>query len=191
MFAPSGATPIMPGAVRMTLGGISLLTLAWMAGSFKTSQSWPKNHVVLLATALAGFNLFFFTALATTGVAVGTVVAIGSAPVFAGLLGWAIRKERPSGGWAAATCMAVIGCALLFLSQEDIVVDSLGIVYALCAGFSYSSYTEFSKKLLEKHHPMQSYHWFFCSVRQSWLCFLWARVTLGFFQREEWLSVFI
>ena len=108
---------------------------------------------MISAVALAGFNLFFFTALAATGVAVGTVVAIGSAPVFAGLLGWFLRNERPSGGWMLATVLAIAGCVLLFLNQEDVVVNSLGIVYALSAGFSYSTYTLFSKSLLEKHHP--------------------------------------
>jgi drug/metabolite transporter, DME family len=81
------------------------------------------------------------------------VFAIGSAPVFAGLLGWLMRKERPSGCWLLATLLAIAGCALLFLNQEDVVVNSLRIVYALSAGFSYSTYALFSKSLLEKHHP--------------------------------------
>jgi len=96
-FAPPGATPIMLSAVRMAIGGLSMLILALLAGAFQSAEKGPLKYLFLSSASLAAFNPFFFTGLAKTGVAVGTVVAIGSAPIFAGLLGWFVRRERPSG----------------------------------------------------------------------------------------------
>lgn len=41
----------------------------------------------------------FFKAVAKAGVAIGTVVAIGSAPIFAGLIEWIVLKIRPAKVW--------------------------------------------------------------------------------------------
>ena len=44
------------------------------------------------------YQLSFFAAVADTGVAVGTVVALGSAPALAGGAGWLVDRERPGAG---------------------------------------------------------------------------------------------
>ncbi len=150
-FAPDAASPLALSAVRMSIGGVSLLILAMSTQAFRPRETWSVLQVVLSAVALSAFNICYFTGLSRTGVAVGTVVAIGSAPIFAGLLGWLFRKVKPTPLWYLATLMAIGGCSLLFLNQGDIVVDSIGVAAALGAGLSYASYTVVSKKLLEEH----------------------------------------
>ena len=73
---------------------------------------------------IAGYQLAFFAAVADTGVAVGTVVALGSAPALAGLLarGWSTGR-RSTGRWAACTALATAGVLLLVLSGGDAQVD--------------------------------------------------------------------
>ena len=41
----------------------------------------------IAALGIAGYQPFFFGGVSKTGVALGTIVAIGSAPVWAGVLG--------------------------------------------------------------------------------------------------------
>jgi DME family drug/metabolite transporter len=83
-------------------------------------------------------------------VAVGTVVALGSGPAFAGLFGLLLRGERPPPRWALATALAVAGAALLVLAGGDAAgVDPAGVALALGAGASYGMYTVTSKTLLE------------------------------------------
>ena len=60
-----------------------------------------RGPVMAGMVAVAGYQLAFFSAVARTGVAVGTMVAIGSAPVLAGLLAWLVRGEQPPGRWYA------------------------------------------------------------------------------------------
>lgn len=58
------------------------------------------------------YPVTFYPAVARTGVAVATVIALGSAPVFAGLLSWITGQARPTARWTAATAAAVLGCTL-------------------------------------------------------------------------------
>ena len=71
----------------MIIGGLSMLLLAVSTGVFRRGEQWAAKNLFLSAAALAAFNPLFFTGLAKTGVAVGTVVAIGSAPILQGYWG--------------------------------------------------------------------------------------------------------
>ena len=46
-----------------------------------------------------------------SGVALSTLVTVGIGPVYAGLLGWAFLRHRPTRAWALATVVAVVGAA--------------------------------------------------------------------------------
>jgi DME family drug/metabolite transporter len=107
----------------------------------------------LAAVAVAVYQPFFFSAVAQTGVAIGTVVAIGSAPLFAGLLGLTALREKPDRFWAAATGLSILGCGLLFLSGEESGVSGLGVLLALGAGAAYAVYATCGKILLKTQSP--------------------------------------
>ena len=152
-FAPDGAQPVSVGAVRLAVGGLALLALAVLRGAFNDSQPWPKAATGVAAASMAAYQLFFFAGVARTGVAVGTVVTIGSGPVWAGLLGILVLGERPSRRWLSATSLAVLGCVLLVTAGSDINVDVGGIGLALGGGLSYAVYAVSSKTVLDAHLP--------------------------------------
>jgi len=153
-LAPAGVESNAIGAVRLAVGGGALLFLALLRGSFKGGGHWPLMATVVSAFFVAGYQLCFFAGVARTGVAVGTMVAIGSSPVAAGLLGYLVRKERLSPRWMAATLLAVIGCVLLASGTGGGLQGNLtGIMLALGAGVSYAAYTVSIKGLLEQHAP--------------------------------------
>ena len=102
---------------------------------------------------MAAYQMFFFAGVARTGVAVGTIVGIGSTPILAGPIGFFVRGERPSRRWVIATALGIIGCAILIAAGEKIHLDLLGIFLAICAGGSYAIFTTVSKGLLEEHAP--------------------------------------
>ncbi len=101
---------------------------------------------------MAAYQPLFFGGVARTGVAVGTMVGIGSAPVFAGILGSLGRGERPGRRWAAATALALAGTLLLVGAGGGDDVDLPGIAMALGAGASYAVYVAASKALLDRGH---------------------------------------
>jgi DME family drug/metabolite transporter len=151
-LAPAGAGPLAIGAMRLVVGGAALLAVLLFRRSPAGAPSifrLPAGPALLAAGCMAAYQVLFFAGVARTGVAVGTVVGIGSAPVLAGALGWLFRGERPGRRWAAATLLAVTGCALLTLAGEQLDVDPLGMLLAVGAGGAYATFSLASKGLLE------------------------------------------
>lgn len=152
-FAPIGAQPAAIGAVRLAIGGLALLILAHLRGALRRGGRWPKVQTGLAAASMAAYQPLFFAGVARTGVAVGTIVAIGSAPILAGGLGYIFRKERPGPKWMGSTLLAIFGCALIFLPRRNVQVDERGFLLALGAGVCYAAYAVASKELLEDKPP--------------------------------------
>jgi len=152
-FAPAGFDPRVIGAMRLLIGGFALLLLATCRRELGRWQDWSWQTVLLAAAFTASYQLCFFAAVARTGVAIGTIVGIGSGPIFGGILGLIFRGERPGRRWLLATSMAITGCSLLSLSSGNVEIDRLGILLAIGAGGSYAAYTLLFKGLLEKHSP--------------------------------------
>jgi DME family drug/metabolite transporter len=152
-FAPAGFDPLVIGTLRLMVGGVVLLLLAGSRREIGPLREWSMLQVILAGSFTACYQLCFFAAVAKTGVAVGTVVGIGSAPIAAGLLGYFFRGERPSRRWFVATLLAIVGCVLLSFSGGHVKIDLFGILLALTAGVSYAAYTLSIKGLLEKHAP--------------------------------------
>jgi len=162
-FAPAGASSASVGAARIALGGALLLAVGvrttdgrqamarLLAGGDRPWQA--RAAIVLAAAAIAGYQVSFFTAVRVTGVAVGTVVAIGSAPVLTGAL------TRLSGGpplsrrWAVATAAAVAGCVVLVTGGRAAGVRPEGVLLALAAGLCYAGYAVAAARLIARGSP--------------------------------------
>lgn len=149
-FAPAGAGPVSVGATRIVFGGVALFAYAALRGELRTLAGLRRAPVLvpLSATVVAAYQLCFFSAVARTGVAVGTIVTIGSAPVFTGLLAWLTGGGRPRGPWYAATVLAVGGGALLTLGGARAGVDAFGVLLGLAAGFGYAVYVVVSSRMI-------------------------------------------
>jgi drug/metabolite transporter, DME family len=85
-------------------------------------------------------------------VAVGTVVALGSAPAIAGIAGRLVDREPLTARWAAATALACAGVLLLVLGGGGASVDALGIILAVVSGSGYATYAVLAKRLLRRGH---------------------------------------
>ncbi|MHB9094510.1 MAG: DMT family transporter [Eubacteriales bacterium] len=150
-FAPEGASPETIGAMRLLIGGAVLLIIAAKMGVLKNLRGIPVLVTVIAAASNAAYQFFFFAGVAKTGVAVGTVITIGSAPVLTGILGFLARGERPGRRWLAATVLAVLGCGLLFSDGTSLKINYIGITLALSAGLSYAVYSVALKQLIERY----------------------------------------
>ncbi len=152
-LGPAETTPAAVGATRVALGGTALLLLAAARGELGP-QVWrgaPRGGTALVVAiiAIAGYQGAFFAGVDRAGVALGTAVAIGSVPVWTGIIARLARGERPEPGWGTATALAVAGSALLLLPQGAVRVDALGIGLALLAGLAFGAGTVAMKALLD------------------------------------------
>lgn len=158
ILAPAGAPAAAVGSAGLAAGGLLLFLSA------RTARALPKNCtrgerwlLLLGAISVAGYPVSFYPAVARCGVAVATVIALGSAPVFAGLLTWLTRRAKPTSRWAWATTAAVTGCTALVLGPAlaggAASVDVNGMALAALAGLSYATYSLIGGKLIVRGHP--------------------------------------
>ena len=157
-LAPAGAPAAAIGCTGLALGGLLLFLTSRGARSLPAACTRPERRLLVLgASAVAGYPVTFYPAVARTGVAVATVIALGSAPVFAGLLSWITGQARPTARWTGATAAAVLGCTLLVLGPaltgHATPVDLTGIALAVCAGLSYAAYSLIGGRLIGRGHP--------------------------------------
>lgn len=154
-FAPPGFDPVAIGGLRLAVGGVVLLLLAFFRREIGPLRGWPWKALLLAASFTAAYQLCFFAAVARTGVAIGTIVGIGSSPVVAGILGYLFRGERPGRRWYAATLLAILGCCLLVLMSQrgEVEVSLVGLLLAVGAGAAYAAYALAIKGMLETMSP--------------------------------------
>jgi DME family drug/metabolite transporter len=145
------AGPPVVGAARLLAGGLAL----WLAGAATRRLSLRgllargrRGWFLAAALATAVYQAAFFAAVARTGVALGTLIALGSAPAFCGLLAHELAGERLPAAWTLCTGCAVLGCALLLAPGSHGAVDLLGVGLSLVAGACYGVYTVCIKRLL-------------------------------------------
>jgi DME family drug/metabolite transporter len=139
-LAPDGATPLTVGSLRLQIAALALLLIAAATGELRRIAGMRRPATLLAAAGVAAYQPFFFLAIDRTGVVLGTVVAIGSAPVFAGLLAWAYDRTPPSRVWAGATAVGIAGITLLISAGAEVGISASGVGFALIAGASYSTY---------------------------------------------------
>jgi DME family drug/metabolite transporter len=156
-LAPAGASPAAIGAAALTLGGLLLFLSSRAARVLpRTCTSRERGLLAVGSVAVAGYPLSFYPAVSRTGVAVATVIALGSAPVFAGLLAWLSGQARPTARWAWATVIAVLGCGLLVLGPRlaggSASVNPLGVLLAATSGLSYAAYSLIGGNLIRRGH---------------------------------------
>lgn len=158
-LAPTGASSLTIGAARLAVGGLALLILAFVNGDLSVhrnkvhSGGWPFLPVFAASVCMACYQVFFFNAVRLTGVASGTLIAIGSAPLIAGLLAFLQRRHALNWPWLLATLLAIAGCILLILPGQAMQVQPLGVLLALGAGASYALYTVATESLVVRHSP--------------------------------------
>ncbi|MCP8615446.1 DMT family transporter [Salirhabdus salicampi] len=150
-FAPSEANPLIIGALRLAVGGGALLLFVCLKGKLKKGN-WPLLITGIGGISMAAYQPLFFSAVSMSGVAVGTVVAIGSAPILAGLLEVFIYKKMPKIQWWFATMIGISGVLLLFNPFQSESFNGVGIFMAIGAGLSFAVYTLVSKQLLQSQN---------------------------------------
>ncbi|MGH3947868.1 MAG: DMT family transporter [Pseudonocardiaceae bacterium] len=152
-LGPGDLDPLAVGAGRVVLGGTILAILAATRGAYRGRFGTPWVTVLCGGIGVATYQLGFFSGVHLAGVAVGTVIALGSCPLFAGLFEWLVTGHRPRPAWLAATCVAVVGVTVLVLSGRSDTGGTnpaLGALPALLAGLGYGIYTVCGSRLIAR-----------------------------------------
>jgi len=155
-FAPL-ASPLAIGAVAMGLGGIlqALYAARPIIGhSGLLRRQW--RLVALGATAVGAYPLSFYSSMHLAGVAVGTVVSIGSAPLASAIIERVAEGRKFSGRWVLGALLGLAGAAsLLWAGDREGAAAALGpwaaplgVLLGLVAGSTYAFYSWTAHRLI-------------------------------------------
>ena len=152
-FAAQHSTLSWPAlsALRLVAGGLLMVALTAATGELRRIPRTPASlrHIGLTALLSAVYQGAYFQALALVGVAVATVIALGSAPVAVAIAS-AIRGRRmPSAAVIVALVAAVVGLILVTDAPavaSDPAKTALGVLLALVAGLSFAGTTVVNRR---------------------------------------------
>lgn len=145
-LAPARASTSALAAAGMLLGGG--LMLGFTPGArrlLRTRDRYSRLLLTLGTLTVLAYQQFFYPAIRQIGVAEATVIALGSAPLFAGLLSRTIDHARLPFRWLCCAPIAVIGCTLLIIGHGTGAglgagshSQALGVILALIPGLAYA-----------------------------------------------------
>jgi drug/metabolite transporter, DME family len=154
-LGPAGATPMAVGILRIQAGAIALLIAMPLLGRSprRLPGLWRTPAMLVTALGAAIYQPLFFGGVERAGVALGTLLAVGSEPVFAGIVGWIALRHRPTRGWLVATSVCVVGLVLRSAGSgvgEPGSEAGIGLLMALGAGLCSALYTVAAKIQLDR-----------------------------------------
>ncbi len=147
-FLPEARDPLLVAGFRMVFGAATLFVLAALAqGAFAGFRQLPWGWVLAAAASIAAYNLLFFKGVLGAGVGVGTVLAIGGAPIWVTLFTIVVLRRRPDRITMFGQGLSITGAALLMLSGGSESSSLSGIILSILAGAAYAAYSTITSKI--------------------------------------------
>ena len=151
----TGVSPLAIGSVAMGSGGLlqALLALPTILAGRKEMAA-NRNFLLAGALAVAVYPLAFYAAMHYAGVAAGTVISIGSAPLLSALIEYWFDGHSLSRQWLTGAVTGVAGIVLLCIAEGNAAAagDSLqtaaGILLGLLAGLTYALYSWSARQMM-------------------------------------------
>lgn len=158
-FSQSFANPEIEvtwvASARFAVASLVFFFLWWVSKHNKRQEKsllikhWPM--MLLAALSIVINNFCFFYGVRATGVAIGSVATIGSAPVWAGLLNLVFKGNIPSLKWWMGVLVATSGVLWVALEQASTwYLDLTGLMSCLLAGLGYALFTQVTGTLVNK-----------------------------------------
>lgn len=158
-FAPDVGSAAI-GSAAMGLGGLlqALRAGGSIARSFRLLIRF-RALLLLGGASVAVYPLAFYGSMRLAGVAIGTVVTIGSAPLFSALIELAFDRTPLTRRWMAGALVGVAGIALLASAKgmpggptggEGVVA---GILCGIVGGLTYALYSWVARRLMLRGVP--------------------------------------
>ncbi|WP_241979211.1 DMT family transporter [Cryobacterium sinapicolor] len=154
-FLPGNVSPLATGAATMAVGGALLFTVSARSARATLRDRSVRRWLLAGVAGIVVYPLAFYSAMNLAGVAVGTVVSLGSAPVFAAGIEFLAERRAITRLWALCTLVALVGTGLMVAGQQSDPAAGpapLGVLLGLSAGLSYALYTHASHRVIAAGH---------------------------------------
>lgn len=155
----SPVSPLVVGFLRVAIAAPCLcLAARWLGGTVPWPARADRGRFLLAGLAMGVYQPFYFWGVAMTSVAVGSLIAICSAPLFITVLAALFLGERIDRRTWAALLAGIAGTALLTIGPHRLseLPPSflVGVALELVAGLCYATYAVSVKSLVRRASPL-------------------------------------
>jgi drug/metabolite transporter, DME family len=157
--AGSPMSPLLVGLLRVGFAAPCLLLAArWLGGPVRLPERGDRVRVLVAGLAMGAFQACYFWGVAKTTVAVGSLIAICSAPLLITVLAALFLDERIDGRTWVALLAGITGTVLLIAGPRGLsglpAGFAAGVALALGAGLAYAVYAVAAKSLVDRLPPL-------------------------------------
>ena len=143
-------SPLAVASARLICGSLFLFIFAYFQRSSRGEIRMPVRDLVICGSGIGLYQLTFFSAVHSTGIAIATVTALGSAPTFSAIVAYIVLRERPQRSWYLGTSVTILGIVLVGTSNGVESFNLKGVALAALAGLGFAIFNVICRKSLAR-----------------------------------------
>ena len=143
-------SPVAVASARLICGSLFLFLFAFLIERRNRGYRMPRTDLLIAGCGIAVYQLTFFSAVDSTGIAIATVTALGTAPTFSAIVAYLILREKPQLNWYLGTSVTIVGIILVGTANGVEGFNVIGVVLASVAGLGFAIFNVICRKSLER-----------------------------------------
>lgn len=143
-------SPLAVASARLICGSLFLFIFAYFQRSSRGEIRMPVRDLIICGSGIGLYQLTFFSAVHSTGIAIATVTALGSAPTFSAIVAYLVLRERPQRSWYLGTSVTILGIVLVGTANGVESFNLKGVALAALAGLGFAIFNVICRKSLAR-----------------------------------------
>jgi drug/metabolite transporter, DME family len=145
-----GVYPLAVASARLICGSVFLFIFASFQRKNRGDVRMPLLDLIVCGAGIGMYQLTFFSAVHSTGIAIATVTALGAAPTLSALVAFVLMREKPQKSWYLGTAVTILGIVLVGTAHGIASFKGKGVALAALAGFGFAIFNVVCRRSLAR-----------------------------------------
>ena len=145
-----GISPLAVASARLICGSVFLFIFASFQRKNRGDVRMPLLDLIVCGAGIGMYQLTFFSAVHSTGIAIATVTALGAAPTLSALVAFVLMREKPQKSWYLGTAITILGIVLVGTAHGIASFNAKGVALAALAGFGFAIFNVVCRRSLAR-----------------------------------------
>lgn len=141
-------SPLSVASSRLLIGSIFLFIFAYLQRSTRGDVRMPARDLLICGVGIGAYQLTFFSAVHSTGIAIATVTALGAAPTLSAVIAYFLLGEKPERSWYLGTAISITGIVLVATAGGVESFKPKGVLLAVLAGLGFAIFNVLCRRSL-------------------------------------------
>jgi len=143
-------SPVAVASARLLCGSLFLFIFASFQRKNRGDVRMPLVDLIVCGAGIGMYQLTFFSAVHSTGIAIATVTALGAAPTLSALVAFVLMREKPQKSWYLGTAVTILGIILVGTAHGIASFNGKGVALAALAGFGFAIFNVVCRRSLAR-----------------------------------------